>query len=802
MVRTEKRTIAGLLKKQPIPDFMVELDCTLPSVWICDNRVSLQVGREGQLQLTYTGRADNTSGILSNHNNDFFECLRPSIRVGDLNYVAEEGRLVVGPFGLFREQRFPREKFGVRTGIWMAEDCCIFAFDLFSKARTEAWGEVVIWPQCFELHNGRTWDGWEAQRNVISRVGRERRGNGKMVQTCLAVSGGRGIEMREYREPHDIHCSGKFRFATALAPRRTAFLVVAIGNDPQEAKSRAVRVARKAEAVLARQFERYQRLADKLPELECRSAMLKRFMHIAPLYHEALKKPDTPGVSGCKTVGNWMWLWDAALPDMIRPYFGDAAHSAEAARLHGRFLHPRLGLPVAYPVSMITYDDAPPRDQGDYRYEVQCLWQILVHDVAALTGDRTLIRELYDKMRSHFVTMLGSTAGDSGLLKGVCLFPDARALMDETDNTVSAYNNACWYNGCRKMERLALEMDDPETACLARRTALAIEKSFWPTFWNKKQGYLSASAGSDLRPQDVFATTATFWDFGFGDELCDGYQRRIVEYQLRHFYSRMCITIVSPHHRRHWDRDGNQFHCSWPVMDSHNLKLAVWARKGKALAHFLPWLESMISRHSMSEAIQARVCKDAPVIYDQGSWYGYSSSSWYRVVVECLLGVTLDEGGVTLAGSPAEPMTLRGLHYRGARLDIVTRGRGWNIASLALDGRKIVGTQKIAADLLQGRRHRIVVTRTTATPPPWRVMAANGSSVQVVRANPNDLAFRLGGVGLSRALLYAPGLRRVTIEGVSYAFRKSERPGCFWIETVLNRAGDRRLVEASARAGN
>jgi len=32
-----------------------------------------------------------------------------------------------------------------------------------------------------------------------------------------------------------------------------------------------------------------------------------------------------------------------------------------------------------------------------------------------------------------------------------------------------------------------------------------------------------------------------------------------------------------------------------------------------------------------------RVKKGFPVIYDPGAWQAYTMSSWYRVVVECLM---------------------------------------------------------------------------------------------------------------------------------------------------------------------
>jgi len=486
----------------------------------------------------------------------------------------------------------------------------------------------------------------------------------------------------------------------------------------------------------------------------------------------------------------------------VDPYWSDGAHAARMARCFIRYATPNGLVPFAFPIKLEDVRKAPPRRARGERmvpgaFNVQGLLEMLVHDAAALTGDDRIVRDTYGFLRDHFRRAEPTIMGDTGLIRGPSAFPDAGLLIDRTLDGVSAYNNACWYNACRKMEKLALASGDEDTAGLARKWALQIESSFWPVFWDPREGYLSVSADRAGRRREVFSSTATFWDFGYGDELCDGRIRAMVAYQLNHFYSRMGISIFAPRHSDMWDRDGNQFHCSWPVMDSHNLKLALWARNGAALAHFIPWVESLLSRHTVPEAIQMRVKKDFPPVYDPGAWQAYTTSSWYRVVVECLLGVTMDEGGVTLAGSPAEPMTLRGLHYRGSRLDIVTRGRGWHIAALALDGRQLAGTQKISAEQLSGaRHHRITVARTSRAPKTWRVLNANGSAVDTVACGPDRLRLAWRGAGLSRLRLWAPGLKRLELDGQPAPFRRSELAGAFWVEKILA-AGQ--PVEVAAR---
>jgi len=802
------------LNRQPVPEFMADLPPSLPNLWLCDSRTVLQVGPQGPQRLDYWGEQDNTVAVVSNENNLFMECLRPSVAVDGLNYAAEAGRQTAGLFGMYRQQAYAAVGFTIRTGIWLAEEAVIFSFDRLGDETRPAQCQLVIWPQCFKGPGqvGRQWEDWTFTPHVATRLGLERCENlaagtsaqeaallgvdslkdRPAVPTCLAIAASAPLSMRTYREPLDTHCSGKFRFWADMSAGQTAFMVVAVGADEAETAERAQRLATRAPAVIAAQFARYQTFTDRLPVLQSPSPMLNRFMRFGPLSEEAVKLPTLTGCMRAKTSFYWMWLWDSALPGLIAPLYGDGKFAGELAEFFFKYAHPRKGVPFGYGRSFEQAVTEQPCDLSQppqpRAWALQGLLEILVHDTAALNNDPDYARRMYPKVREHFKLMSISTAGDTGLLFGPSGFPDAHGLLDDVGGIgdVSTFNNGIWYNACRKMERLALLMGDAETAETARELALRFERSFFKVFWNEAEGYLATSADSrTFKQREVFSNTSAFWDFGYGDELSDGYRTRLAAYQLGHFYSPMGISIFSPKHPKQWDRDGNQFHCSWPCLDSHNLKLALWARNEEALAHFLPWLEHCLALHSVPEAIQMRIVADHPIVYDQGSFTTAAVSSWYKTVVECLLGVTFDAGGLTCGGTPATPMTLRGLHYRGARIEVTTEGRGWHIARLLLDGKPVAGSCKIAAAQLAGGRHAVTIVRDGHSPADWRVLGANGASVEVTTAGPGRLSFRLSGLGLTRVLVHAPGLRQATSAGQPVTPRASEVSNAYWLEWVL-----------------
>lgn len=768
------------------PQTLPECMTSLPhpgSLWFCDDRTMLQLGPEGPQEIHYFGPDEDSSLILSNQHNDFLECFRPSVRVGNVNYAAEEGTLAVAPFGGLRSQEFAQDGLEVRIGLCIVRNCVLYTFDVRDSRNRQARGEMNVWPQCFDA-SGRTWTDWRPDGGAHVRAGSDRKG----VGVAMAVAGGDGLAMRHYREEVDFHGSGSFRFSAPIHPADGAFLVLALGSDARETAARAAEVARTAPAVLAEQLSRYDAVARRSPKLASGSPMLDRFFGLAPAYLESLKVRDFPGAIRAKTAGYWVWLWDAALPGLACPPAGQGPLAADMARFFLKFADPRKGVPFAYarnPAYEAPLAAESGADAQSVSYNVQGLVEILAYRAAVQNADDSLIAELYTKLKHHFGLQASGVAGDTGLIVGPTAFPDAAYLLDQTETDLCPYNNGVWYNACRAMERLALKAGDEPTAERARELALAVENHFWKIFWDPQRKYLANSADKDFRRRQVYTNSVAFWDFGFGNELCDGYQRPLADYQLGHFYSKMGISILSPDDERFWDRDGNQFHCSWPVMDSHNLKLALWARNEAALAHFTPWVEHLIARHTVPEAIQMRVKKSFPVVYDPGAWQAYTTSSWYQTIAESLVGVWLDEGGATCTGTPAAPMRLTGLHYRGGRINVTTLGRGWEIASLECDGQTVGGSGKIGLPLLQGGEHEIRITRSDAPPSGPTVLCANGTSVRVTQASPSRLTCTLEGGGLSRVLIRSPRVPAVSLDGQDIDPRPAEHAGTWWIDTLL-----------------
>jgi hypothetical protein len=393
------------------------------SLWFCDDRTMVHLGPEGPQEIHHFGPDEGSSLIFSNQHNDFFECFRPSVRVGNINYAAEEGTLAVAPFGCLRGQEYAQDGLKIQTGLYIVRNCLVYTFDLRDSRNRQAAGEVNVWPQCFEAGE-RTWTDWQRDGQAHVRAGRDRQGLG----VALAVAAGGELAMRHYREDVDFHGSGSFRFAAPVHPADGAFLVLALGSDPQETATRACEVARNAAAALEEQRTRYDAVARRSPRLVSGSPMLDRLFHLAPGYLESLKVRDSPGAIRAKTSGYWVWLWDAALPGLACPLTGHATLAGDMARFFLKFADPRKGVPFAYarnPAYEAPTPDEAGADTQAISYNVQGLVEILAHRAVVQNADDSLVVELYPKLKHHFGLLASSVAEDTGLIVGPSAFPDA-----------------------------------------------------------------------------------------------------------------------------------------------------------------------------------------------------------------------------------------------------------------------------------------------------------------------------------------------------------------------------------------
>lgn len=120
-----------------------------------------------------------------------------------------------------------------------------------------------------------------------------------------------------------------------------------------------------------------------------------------------------------------------------------------------------------------------------------------------------------------------------GLCAGTSLYPDHRALINETGNDLSTFNNAVGYCAARSMTGLALRMGDEATARAADEFARRIEAGF-PQLFDEAVGFYDSSIEADTgEKRRAPSNNAVKWENNYCGELTDAVAGRCLAFYER-----------------------------------------------------------------------------------------------------------------------------------------------------------------------------------------------------------------------------------------------------------------------------
>ena len=280
----------------------------------------------------------------------------------------------------------------------------------------------------------RAWEDWDFADGLLATSFTE-----QGTTTGIAIGGDLGFTY------HPMEKNGKIKLISRPLVRGHRYATVAaFAGGRGEAAEKCRRDSRNADAVRLAMEERYRRAADKAPVLESAHPALNEFFALAPLYHEALKVPEIPGAMRAQTTCYWIWGWDSMTTGDAAFYWGDGAFME---RMLGfmRDYSDGTGIAHAFGRDMSNIGTAAPSAQGMY---------ITLLQLAQMNG--VDIRPYYPFAVQLFRMIQDTEKEGRGLCAGTSLYPDHRALINETGNDLSTFNNAVGYCAARSMTGLAL----------------------------------------------------------------------------------------------------------------------------------------------------------------------------------------------------------------------------------------------------------------------------------------------------------------------------------------------------------
>lgn len=493
----------------------------------------------------------------------------------------------------------------------------------------------------------------------------------------------------------------KYYFET-VGVAGSAVLAVAFGHRGRARfDERLATLTRAAAAEAQHRVGTYQACLAGQPQIVLGNKTVQSLlMNVGPII-DSLKVKDLPGGMRAADSGYWIWGWDSMVHCDALGFAGDTAFLAEMLEFYRRTADPKLGV-----LHALTLDLRPCLAMA---FPAQCLYTILLYHAYLFTGDAKLLAE-YLPFARWIVDQAGQDeVPGTGLIRGVSMYPDNPADLEQDGDDLSVFNNSIYYQALRAAAELTREAGMAAAAAQYEARAAQTRAGF-RRFYDREKGYFWDSLSArDLSPRRHYPVYAILWLTTFARDLVSHDLASIAGFMRENFTARHGLRMLPK-----WDprfmHDGNQLGMYMPVTEPFYRQMMKETRDADSGAAMLEHMAWFWSRLCVPEALTCECENHGITVDNPGRKQAFCGKAWLAMFYHVLAGLELDIGGVSLSPGDGPDITIRNLRLRGKRIDLAIRGRGWQIGSLTLNGIDLGAARRIPfADL--GGHNRIVVRR-------------------------------------------------------------------------------------------
>lgn len=689
----------------------------LPKQWFADGRLTFSYDASGIECIEYfIPTAKDGNRIMFKRN--IFDCFRPSVKIGDRRYTPDYCDLYIRPYGLecsFEADGalFSLEVAAIDGNISFALSGgkpCIFRLTFFETT------------QFIPAYNGdldsrdyglkREWLPWKEKDGALyggmtekekeDKIALSSQGEsavfGSLMQQAENVSHGLSIGIvgngaaRFDRSP--VNCRNEILLSHDPL-KKTRFAVV-FGSDKEDIEAKTAAFIADADASERKQKERYATVQNKLPKIKTPIKAIDDFCAIAPLFHESTKA-DRNGIIRAKTSRYWSWGWDSMVTnDVTVGCWQDVDLVRGMLDYFEETSNPQKGWAHWFRPDNSVRQYATPAAQGIYIS--------LLYDYVALVNDTDALQKHYPFARKIFDKLLDIEKSGTGLFISPSLVPDYPECVFETGRDISLFNNSVAYNAMRAMEKLACLSGDEEREKKAREIARNAEKNFFALFYDDEKKFLAFSLDADtLEKRRVYSICGYFWDSDFHDDLLGEKVASVVDFVLKNGLNELAFFNYVLWGDT-YDKDANQLHATWGVVEEVILRIGAYTGHGEFADRWIKKLTYWMDKLTCPEGESYEFETDDPGYdrwnCDAGSWQTYTIRKWYRMIFRLLLGVSFDEGGVTLS-NPHTSYCIENFVLRDKTYSFKTEGEGKEITAIDVNGHNLSHTKKIPVEYLR-----------------------------------------------------------------------------------------------------
>ena len=454
-------------------------------------------------------------------------------------------------------------------------------------------------------------------------------------------------------------------------------LVIAFGHEPAEFNRRLAGLRGNAAGEAAAVRQAFQQRLKHQPQINVADKTAQSLLTMTGAVVDSLKVKDLPGAIRAADSGYWVWGWDSMVYSDAMLFVQDAAAARDMLAYYRRLAHPRLGIPHA-----ITLDGNPLLAMA---FPAQCLYAVLLYNTYVFTGDRALLAEFFPFAASLVRRAVEQEVGETGLVRGVSLYPDFPECLGQDGEDLSVFNNSIFYQALRALATLAEDAGVPaeaaEFTAHADRLAVNFER-----FLDPQTGYFVDSLSArDFSPRRHYPVYALLWVTPFAHDLVRGREQGIAAFMRQHFPARHGVRLFP-----RWDecfyRDGNQLGMYMPVIEPFYLEMMRLTAQPDAIPEWFANLAWFWRQLTIPEALTCEMANHGLTVDNPGRKQAFCVKAWYSMFMHAIAGIEPGLHGIQFTPSDAGDIAIRRLQIRGHLLDIRIQGRGWDIGELRLNG--------------------------------------------------------------------------------------------------------------------
>ena len=549
--------------------------------------------------------------------------------------------------------------------------------------------------------------------------------------------------------------------SSALESGKTYTFFINFGSGKNELIQKNKEWCTQSKSRIAGQYARYQTVVDRTPRLVSPFKELDSQMSLFPMFFEALKVKNFPGAIRANTNRYWVWGWDGITNSSSTAYWGDVQHLKNMLEFYEKTADPEKGIAHAYSHDMSIGEIAP--------VPAQCMYITLLQLYFDQTKDISALTAHYPFARKIFNLALSTEVNNLGMSKGVSLFPDFRVLIDETGNDLSTLNNSVLYCAARSIDRLSAIVGDTATQTKAESISNKIEKNFARLFYDKEQKYIVSSVDAiTLEQRKTYHISSFRWENDYYADLIQSMSGESLSFFEKNLICKAGIR-ETPVWDKSFDLDANQLSDWWPVTDESYIRLSNQNNRGDLLEKWVGWLHYWYENLTAPESVECYFDTDDPATPDRwnpGSWQAFTMRTWFQGVIHGLVGVDADAGGITFYPYNGKEMKLLGLHYLDKTFDFELKGSGPFISFIEVDGKKIVGTNKLPEECYRDKKQvKITIIRTGKNPCPVSIRSGAGILLKNYTYNNGNIKTQIAGAGLTRLKISAEKAPIILLDG-------------------------------------